>query len=192
MRKSLITLIGYLLILVVAFVSCSKEEKAKKLVIEHYRLSLHDFSSFEPVQWFSLDTLMSTPYLSDSLYRAKYDEAELLLIDYQETAEDLKSIVDEIEIYTGLSSFSYKIRNLREEARALMKKANKEEEQIDILKALFDSIERNFIPEYIGHKLSLKYRAKTLGGNYKLSSNTFFFDKKITQITEVLSDDDEL
>jgi hypothetical protein len=80
-----------LFVFAVLFIGCvSKEQRAKKLIKEELRKTLHDFKSYEAVTFGTLDSVFTdftdTPF-GDSIFKEINSRAKLLKTQISETNE---------------------------------------------------------------------------------------------------------
>lgn len=142
--------LALVLISLVTLIGCSSpEKKFKKAIKEELRLTLHDFKSYEPVQFGKLEVAESIytdlPIVSEYLDKS---EADLKLVhEYNDKADiyDNSYSRDEYWYYSRLSSEA-------------LNSAKKYLEKID-------SIKLHFKPTVIGWQMAHTFRAKNLGGN---------------------------
>lgn len=135
--------------------SCqSKEDKAKELVKDDLYKSLHDFSSYEPVEWTEL--------------KPTYDASK----ESKERKDALIDLSMELSMHeSGLLS------SLREEKY----KGEFEEKRQQAQKSL-DSI--HTLMPIKGYTINHTYRANTLGGNKKINTIRYDFDTDLTKVVK--------
>jgi len=150
--------------------SCSTESKAKKAIKENLRLTLHDFKSYEPVQFGKIEVAMSS-YADLPEVKRYLDMAEVFL----ETSQKFN---DEAEIYGSEFSRDSYLRyrkmssNALDSASAYMKK--------------IDSIKLHFVPQPIGWKMKHTFRAKNLGGNFGITNYEFYFNDATSTVIKAV------
>lgn len=137
--------------------SCqSKEDKVKELVKNDLYKTLHDFSSYESVEWTELkptyDLSKEPKERQDSLLH--YAATRIILESFSGGDGILKD-----ESYQG--EYNAKIKRC---------------------KAIEDSIEA-LIP-IKGYTISHTYRANTLGGNKRISTIRYEFDAELTKVVK--------
>ena len=160
----------------ITFFSCSSPEKrAQKLVKEDLKQTLHDFKSYEPVSFSELidaysdmqhDTDIPILFAKNEKLkeeREKYQNYEDRLYLYRSTAWNTI-----LEYRAAMDSISDLMRN-----------------NLKTIEELYNS----FKAEKIGLKIKHTYRAKTLGGNFKLTTRVYVFDNDVTEIIRSYEDD---
>jgi hypothetical protein len=168
LTKSILALV---IISVGTVLSCSSpERKIKKAIYEELRLTLHDFKSYEPVQFGKLEVAESVftdlPEVSEYLDKS---ETYLKLVDeYNDKADiyDSDYSRDKYYLYSRLSS---------EE----LNNAKKYLEKVDSIKLHFD-------PVNIGWQMSHSFRAKSLGGNLGIHHYIFIVDKEYKKVIKTI------
>jgi hypothetical protein len=161
------------------FIACSSpEKKAKNLINEELRTTLHDFKSYEPVTFGNLDstfTYFSDTPKGDSIFRKLREKQKELesAIDYSnEASEKYKTISFE----NSLKEYylQEKIRTFNE-SQVLRREVDKERD-------IFVKLSVEYVRKFNGWEMQHSFRSKTLGGNYKLVHRLYTFDKEITKI----------
>ncbi|MBK5722488.1 hypothetical protein JGH11_16565 [Dysgonomonas sp. Marseille-P4677] len=139
---------------VLIFSSCqSKEDKAKELVKDDLYKTLHDFGSYEPIEWTEL--------------KPTYDVSK----EPKERRDTL--------LYYGmkrmmLESFSGGDGMLKEESYV-----GEYEQKRKRYKTIEDSIQA--LMPIKGYTINHTYRANTLGGNKRISTVRYDFDAELTK-----------
>ena len=151
--------------------SCtSPENKAKKVIKEELKLTLHDFKSYEPVQFGKLE-------LSYSNYE-DLSEVQTLLTNSEEFLSLCNEYRDKADIYDSEYSrdkywiYSAMATRYLDSAKANMDKIN--------------YIKLHFVSEVNGWKITHSYRAKSLGGNLGIHHYTFYLDKELKRVTKTV------
>ena len=185
MKKVTCILFALLSILIT---SCSQtnESKAKKVIKEYFKETLDDYDSYSPVSSSEI-TMAKTKWklpkeLEPELEKLaeiaeKINRSGFGNIDITSDADDIIKDLDEI------SEYSYK------------KKLDKSRiKKIENWKALWlefkhyqDIIyasKNSFQPEFIGWKMTHKFRAKNRMGGNELNEIEFQFDKDITKVVK--------
>lgn len=174
MKKTLFAMIALIVGLGGVFSGCKKspQERAEYLVKKMLENSLHDFSSYESVQFGTLDSTFSRVEdleeyknawvsghaLKDVALKKKKD-AEL----YREYGLYEKELQSSLEARQLIDSSLYYLRKCVE----------------------LDSL---FIPEFIGWQISHSFRANNKSGNKEISHRRFYFDKDLTKIVAETDD----
>lgn len=139
------------------FTSCqSKEDKARELVKDDLYKTLHDFSSYEPVEWTEL-----TPTYDAS---KESEERKDTLLYY-----GMKRML--------LENFTSGDGILKEESYV-----GEHEEKLKRYKAIEDSI--HALMPIKGYTMNHSYRANTLGGNKRISIVRYDFDYELTKVVK--------
>lgn len=142
--------------------SCSSnEDKAKKLVKEDLNTTLHDFSSYEPVEWSTLEETR----------------------DFSKEPEERKNKMIELTMKT--LAYSSGSRGLLNEE----KKEGEYDEKYKAAKKSMDSL--NALVPVSGYMISHKFRSKTLGGNMKLTTIQYKLDKDLTKVVDRKSSEEK-
>jgi len=151
--------------------SCSSlESKAKKAIKEELRLTMHDFKSYEPVQFGKLEVAMSN-YIDAPEVGIYLDKAEDFLNKSSE-------YLDKADIYDYDKSSTIYLIYFRG-GSAYLDSAKIYQEKIETFK-------RNFVPEVIGWKMQHTLRAKSLGGNFGLNQYEFYLDKECKKVIKTV------
>lgn len=153
----------------VLVVSCkpSPEEKAQKTIIESLRLSLHDYKSYEPVQFGKLDSAYS-----------KLEDLPMIIISleaFNKADKEFKSELEEAKIYAA----SYYTYNQYSYHKRL---ANLALAQMTLNEPIIDSAKKGFRPEFVGWKMQHSYRAKNLSGNLGIHHYMYFLNKSLDSV----------
>ena len=187
----------YIPVIIVLLISCEKspENKAKALIKENLRTTLHDFSSYEPVTFGSLDSTF-TNCLGSPEYVSVLKELDPAMEKSAELRKDIetgKKIMDSF-VESGLhlsSPDSYKeIKRIYDES---VNEGKEVYAELEAFQNKLESIKNTFTPEFNGWSMVHSFRSKTLGGNYKLAGMIFYFDPGLTMVlkTEDPSGEDE-
>ena len=163
----------YILVLLITLVSCSSQErKAKKAIKEKLKVSLHDFKSYEPVKFGTLDSLFSD-VTSSSEYgalKSKYDawirQAEN---EHKADQEEIRKAISD-----GNSSHIPIINEYSLVPRC--------KDSAHVYEVKMQTFEDSYKPRFIGWSMTHLYRAKNLSGNYRLSNESFYFDKDLIKV----------
>lgn len=123
MKKILLALLLFTSVLT----SCTKKQKAEKMIKDYLFETLHDFDSYKPVSFSSLKEVRNSDFT--------------------------------FQMYTDY------LKEGKTELADVFKEKWVEEKK-----------EKN---DLVGYKIEHSYRARTLGGSYKLASQTFVFDSEM-------------
>lgn len=167
----------FLIAVTICLFACkqSNEGKAKSLIKEYMKQNLHDFKSYEPVDFSELRNAFSDIY---------YDTEFLSL---EKDYDRLKGV------YEKYSQFEHKMASYgvsRKELQVYRSQTdsviNLQRENLKKREEIYNSFDFN---KKIGLKLTHSYRAKTLGGNLKLTTRVFVFDDELTRIIRSYEDE---
>jgi len=148
--------------------SCySPEKKAQNLIKQYLKESLHDWKSYEPVKFGSLDSLHTTLYSVKEFVLAKEEINRFgkIVKDYLETAE-------------SLSGYQF----LREEALKYAELARRNIDSMKVYEEIANEISSRFIPEFVGWSMTHSFRANNAGGNKVIGHREYIFNKELTII----------
>ena len=163
MKKIVYVLIAGLTLILVA---CNSNEKnAKKLIKDYLNKNLNDASSYEPVEFSKLDSTFSNFYFSSEgeklTNQKEFAHNRAFELQIEDVLGNNTKIQDSIKIYNQIEEESEK---------------------------LYREKEKNYKGEFIGWKMTHKYRAKNGLGAKILGTSTFTFNKDITEIKNVTED----
>lgn len=162
----------YSLLILLITISCteSNEDKAKKLIRNDLKLSLHDEKSYESVSFGSLDSVFTD--FSD----------DLLILNYFLKYESFKDIVEkgikDMEIYKGMISPGYKVR-----FNIAKKESTEGLDSMKFYAAKMDSLKMIFVPEFKGWSMNHSYRANNSSGNKIIEHYRYNFNKELTRVS---------
>lgn len=158
---------AFILPLALLFVSCSSSEsKAKKAIKEDLKLTLHNFKSYEPVQFGKLEVASSK--FDDILEVKLYlDKSEAFLKSYDEYKSKAE-IYDSEYTRDKYNEYSKISRALLDSARVILDKV--------------DSIKLHFVSKTIGWQMTHTFRANSLGGNLGIHNYLFTLNPELTKV----------
>jgi len=151
--------------------SVSNEKKAKRLIKLQLEETLHDWSTYEPVKFGTLDSVFTT-YEDDSLYFIVNSQYESYMEKTNESLADMKS-------YAGMYSTYYKVLYSYAEA-----KTNMFLDSARTYAPMVDSIRIHYIPLFKGWSMTHSFRSNNAMGNKTIGHFQYFFDIDITKITD--------
>jgi hypothetical protein len=164
------TLLPFLLLpCIFLSVSCGKspEEKAKSLIKEELRTTLHDFKSYEPVTYGKIDSSFTSwvdlpEFENNDIKREVYSKQ---MKDYGEKALS----------YAGLiySQSSYKL---------CLKYMEEAKDSAIVYSQRNMHIIETFKVKFKGYQMQHSYRAKSLSGNLGIHHHMYYFDSSFTKI----------
>ena len=184
--KKVTSILFALLSILITSCSQTNESKAKKIIKEYFKETLDDYDSYSPVSSSEI-TMAKTKWKLPKELEPELEKLEEIAekinrsgfgnIDITSDADDIIKDLDEI------SEYSYK------------KKLDKSRiKKIENWKALWlefkhyqDIIytsKNSFQPEFIGWKMTHKFRAKNRMGGNELNEIEFQFDKDITKVVK--------
>lgn len=143
------------------FTSCSKtpEDKAKEGIKEHLSKSMHDFDSYEPIEFGKVDTV-ETFYLTSPEYK-KLDIQRQLMTDRYE------HFIRMGEIVVGTDT---------KKARMYLDSAKKYNGILVDLAADIKQLSTDFKPSFAGYGIDHRYRGKNKMGALVLNDTRFLLD----------------
>ena len=166
MQKLLMALFSVILI---SSCSLSNEKKAQKLITQHLKETLNDWSSYESVKFGTLDTTFTT-FDEDSSYMYASTQFESFIEKSNKALDDMKD-------YAGMTSVYYenKFNFFRITAQIYLDSA-------EVYAPIVDSIRTNFIPVFYGWSMTHSFRANNAMGNKIIGHFKYYFDPEITAI----------
>lgn len=182
----------FILIICTLFSCCqSKEDKALVLIKEELFKTLYDYDSYQPIET-SVDSAAFSPYFDKDILAlaARLSEEESNL-------ETINGVVDkEMEAFEKISSYGLKTkyssivldREIHEQyskvnkAIALQKKHKETVEAMQISLANKCADMADMSPNFMGWKVTHRYRCKNRGGHFTIVNHMFVLDKNFTEI----------
>ena len=162
------------IIFIILLMACqSPADKAHKLIKEELFKNLHDFSSYEPVEFGKLDSVYTTIAFTDAHELLKWGN---VLADSAQKLIKAAQVFEKSRKEYPFCDSMYLITSRLADSLLTIARENIEHS---------DSISRNFKPQFCGFRMSHRFRAKNAQGNILLSENEYFFDKKITMILKI-------
>lgn len=158
------------------FIGCSSPEKKAKSLIDHQlKVSLHDYSSYENVEFGKLDSTFS-----DASDLSEYKDALDKVKDFNKQGG---SKIDDAKLYGEIGSPELQVKYARW-AKSLLDSATY---YLNIVKR----IDSTFVPEFVGWNITHTFRANNASGNKIIVHRKYNFDKDITQIVKDENLDEE-
>jgi hypothetical protein len=151
-------------------ISCkqqTREQKAEKIIRDHLFKTLHDFKSYEVVEFGKLDSLYSSVD-DDYFYKFYFKQAQYFL-------DQAKSHNDNAKIYSGLYYYNDRFLSYFKKSKDARDSANY---YIGKAQEVFES----FKAAFVGWKMSHSYRSKALNGNSSINHFMYYFDMNLTKI----------
>jgi hypothetical protein len=164
---------------VIMFSACKQqtpEEKAKKLIKDRLFTTLHDFKSYEPVKYGTVDSSFTSVF-EDPTYMALKSEYDSLKKEVDDNIERGKTYVN----YPMIAYMGIKYANT----------AQKCVDQMIPLGKSMDSLEVVFKPKFNGWKMDHSFRAKSLGGNLGIHHYTYYFNEKLDSLIDAIDNTED-
>lgn len=163
-------LILLLLPLAVACKSKTPEEKMKDSIKAYLSKSMHDFKSYEPVDFKKTDSVY-TSYLTTERGQALLDSLKL----YNKTWEEILERAKEYRYSSPTTALS------------ILKGGRICEAKIDSVTKIMDSEKASFIKKFDGYKMLHTFRGKNMNGATIIKTERFYFDTTfaVTKSVEV-------
>jgi len=165
--------IPWLVCVILLMTSCStKEHKVKKLISEYFKEYSHDWSSYESINYSSLDSAFTQPDDTPE-YKDYLRDLGIYKSQLQDQVNQAKLMAEMPSLYTTSEVLA---------SRSMM---NSIKDKFDAVVSKMDSIEANFTPQFIGFSIIHNYRANNQAGNKNRYSKTFIFDENLSKIIAV-------
>lgn len=165
MKKVLILLAVALPLL---FVGCSenKEKKAKELINHQLKVTLHDFDSYESVEFGKLDSTFSdvsdVPEFADALEKG------------QDFTKQGKDKIETAKMYGECTLYEKQVEYARWGITLL--------DSAKYYLNIADKINSTFVPKFIGWNITHTFRANNASGNKVIGHRKYYFDKDVSKI----------
>lgn len=166
--------------------STSQMALAKRLVRMELMSTLHDYSSYEPVYWSSVDSLYSAPeddyYVQRAIDRLVEKHSQL---PFDSSNTGLFDDLSELEAKCKDSFENAKANNMGSEY--LMVCLKQWTAISDFMSAQENAVEaiNRFNPEFIGWSVTHRFRAKNAFGTKVINAWVVKFDINMTSITSI-------
>lgn len=165
----------FLVILVLTLTNCRTPEKnAKVLIKESLKETLHDWGSYEPVKFGTLDSVF-TSVTDDPVYLKARSTVEVFSQELERSIEEYDALKAQLEIY-----YNYTTHNM---AIGRLENAKRLNDTIVKYQPIMDSIEANYIPQFKGWSIDHSFRCNNALGNKTIHHYRFYFDPEITILT---------
>lgn len=157
------------LIFISVFCSCSLDntQKAKKLIDHELKVTLHDYHSYEPVEFEKLDSTFSK-YDKDPSFIKLESDAE-----YYEKLE--KDYVDKLELYARLPSEHMMFNIYKNLSKQYL-------DTLTIIDSNMTRVKKEFKPHFTGWDMIHTFRSKNLSGNFGISHFKYYFDSALSKV----------
>lgn len=166
----------FILISILLTVGCaSPEKKAQKLIKDNLITNMNDPKSYESVSFESLDSSF-TDIETDPQMNALFEKSQYFLREAKEKEAEYESIY----VYDQ-QTISEK-RKISDEWGAALDSANYYSDEMK-------EYHRNFKSVFNGWKMSHTFRGKNSFGATIKNTSVFYFDKDLTQVTDVISEE---
>ena len=191
-----VILLFVLLPILIASCEQTKEAKAEKVIKKYLKETMDDYASYSPVSFSEL-TMVKTewelpkelePELTELIEVAKRINQQFgYKIDLTQNADyyieriNANHFIDEINKYT---EEKYK-KHTTEEFRNKLYEEKKIWLEFKHYQDIIYASKKSFQPEFIGWKITHKFRAKNRMGGTELKKVEFRFDKDITKVIKV-------
>jgi hypothetical protein len=163
-----IFLILFYFCLASTFFSCSSpEKKIKNAILQDLKMTLHDFKSYEPIQFGQIEVATSE-YTDLPEYKSLMKQIDVCMKE-ADNYNELKRIYENSE-YSRDKYWA----NLKLQLRAL--------ENAKVCDAKIDSIKLHFSSQTIGWQITHRFRAKNLAGNLSIHDYLFVVDKEYKKV----------
>lgn len=154
--------------------SCKQEsmtDKAKKEIKLHLSKTMHDFKSYEPVEFSTLDTLYSS-YTESNNYKID-------MLSFDEYTTLSRHYTEYVKLYTKYY-YSDSVKKYNGLAKETLAKA-------DSVNQKMIKERKGFNPQFIGYTLLHSFRGKNMNGAMILKREKFQFDStmKFVMATEL-------
>ncbi|SHG32922.1 hypothetical protein [Pedobacter caeni] len=159
------------LLSILALTSCSNEDKAKATVKTYLSKTMHDFKSYEPVEFGKLDSALSifelTPY-----YTERYQAVMKILARNKALDEEYERLAISRNSYDPELVKNVAIRG------SLVDSGKKIVADLEIKK-------KGFKQTFAGYALPHTYRGKNAHGAVVINTDTFYLDKDLKSVERV-------
>ena len=181
MMKKIFSLALVLMVLTSCF--NNNEKKAKKLIKEHLKATMNDYSSYEPMVFSTLDTSFSK-VVNSPTYKSLIDQ-------YEATEKDIKYWENILEEVNSRNMIYGRIVDRR---GTFIKESILPDGEADLYKLLkeIDSVRLHFEPKFIGYQMTHQFRGANAFGGKIIGMMTFYFDKEITTVIDVVDLNEKL
>lgn len=153
---------GLTLVLLICSCSKSKDQKAKDLIVDHLKISMNDYNSYQSIDFSKLDSTVTTYMSSQSA---------------KEKVSIVNSIKDSVEELQRQLLYSEDIDKRRHIIKLL-----------DSSSAILTTMQKEnnyFKPQFNGYAMSHSFRGKNSFGALVLNVDTFYFDKTLSKIVAI-------
>lgn len=161
-----------LLILSTALTSCSNEQKAKKAIKEHLSKTMHDFKSYEPVEFGTIDSSFTT-FIETKEYKTTLARFELFNDSAERAIKEIKDL-----IYLNRTS-NARLREMQKAGMVLS-------DSLTSIANRMASLEKSFTPEFNGYSLAHSFRGKNPNGALILSTKIFKLTPQLDEVIDVV------
>lgn len=169
MRKSLLSLF-LLFSLFLGTSAQTREEKAKALIRTEFKNNMNDYGSYQPVSYSKLDSLFSSPFEDEKFIKLWIDPVIEALEDLN--MPSLKVTSDVTPIIEAVKEDPSKYKEGILPRLEIFKLSQ------DLMYGMLDK----YPTQFLGWKITHKYRAKNQYNATVLFEDEFRFNKEITEI----------
>ena len=163
----------------------SKEERAIELIQAELFRTLHDFSSYEPIETV-VDSAFSCVY-TDPIIVLLATLASIHLENTNDHLERVRRSTRTMEIWQN-SRTAYGRSRFNEANRESRRHLDRASHYLDLYHSGLCEIQElinDFESEFIGFHAKHRFRSRTLGGNFRVSTNLYLIDPNFTEIISV-------
>jgi len=158
---------AFIFTLLLLLVSCSSpESKAKKAIKEELRLTLHNFKSYEPVQFGKLEVASS-----------KFDDVPEVKL-YLDMSDAFLTKSKEYSIKADIYDSEYSRDEYWKYEKVSMSLLDSAKVYLDKV----ESIKLHFVSKPIGWQMTHTFRANSLGGNLGIHNYIFTINQELTKV----------
>lgn len=167
-----------LIFLVINLIGCSNpEKKARRLIKQELKETLHDWDSYESVKFGLLDSVYTT-VLDDSVYAIAFNRFAKFALEVEDNMEAMREYLDKMKKANSpyMKTYYYnQFKYIQEENKPLV-------DSMAPYGPFLDSIKNNFIPTQKGWSMEHSFRCNDAGGNKTIHHILYYFDKDILKI----------
>lgn len=168
----------FLAALAALMVGCSSPEKrAQRLIKAELKGTLHDWGSYEPVNFGTLDSVYTTPI--DNL---EYLTAKCMYIEWGKRHKESSKKIDD---YCNQLSIHGPNKYVQEEVEAELSHLERITDSIAVCLRTMSLIEKDFTPTFKGWSMQHTFRAKNGVGTKRITTKEFIFDEDISRLIEM-------
>jgi hypothetical protein len=172
----------FVLLLITSCVN-NNERKAKKLIKEHLKATMNDYSSYESMAFFTLDTSFSK-VVNDPTFKS-------LISQHEDAEKERKYWENKLEEIDNRNKVYGRIVDKRGPFIKETILSQYEADCLNLSKEI-DSVRSHFKPNFIGYQMTHEFRGANAFGGKIIGMMTFYFDKEITTVIDVVDLNEKL